>query len=315
MADLSLSAKELAEIIEDHLGDDPNGSTPDAGVALAYLNNGYREGLAGRHPRSNKAHVWSFLRDTDYVLTLSQYDTGTVSGSPSYDGSAYSTVTATASVFFPSQVGGSFVFDTSETSYTVYDYDSATQIKLEGDASGETSGDTFYTESGGVYDLASDFGGLIGEPVFVNKDDEGLPRLKQADLAWLRRRYKEDYDQEEPEYWAIINKPYTASTGERFQFMVWPPPDDDYDVLVPYRRLPDRLTDSASVYPVGGPELALLWQYLGLKHMEIARGQFDGPWANLAAQEMIACIDRDRRWLSSGNKRSSLVVDTGMGLR
>lgn len=67
---------------------------------------------------------------------------GTASGVPVY-ASGQSTITSAGTEFIPEHVGSTFKFGTSGATYPIVTYTSTSQVKVKGDASGETSGDTF----------------------------------------------------------------------------------------------------------------------------------------------------------------------------
>lgn len=309
MADLGLSAGAMCDLIETMIGNDADNAAPGAGVALAYLNAGYWEFLRGQDPRTNKVYEWSFLRPR-YVLTLAEHVTGTSTGV--YDDSTYTTVTATANKFVPTMVGGVVSFADVTGTFTVYSYTSETVIVVTGDATHADK--TFTIDSGGVYNLPDDFGGFLGPPVYVYDSADARGPLTESSAGTIRTQYYRDgYSQSTPEHYAIIPRTFAVTTGERFDLLVGPPPDSDRDVIFPYRRLADAMTDSGTVFPVGGVEHAYTILAYGKKHLEQTRGVFDGPWGAESARRMIASIDIDKRLFGSGNRPLTLNWNTGLG--
>lgn len=210
----------------------------------------YRRFLfSARDPRSGMPHRWSFLEPTTTIVFWATV-TGTNSGAPSYDASAYSTITATADKFYPSMIGQTYTFDTSSTDYTITHYVSATQIKVSGDASGEASGDTFTITATGDYRMPDDFGAIIGD--FHYTASQAYRRLlKRVGIGQIhhQRSINSDYTSV-PEIYAIVPASQDGSAGQRQNVSIWPIPASTYTLTYNYSILPDKIS-SSSPYPKG----------------------------------------------------------------
>lgn len=218
----------------------------DIGEALnGGLRLGYRPPAL---PGEKLAHSWSYLRPTTY-MTVWGDTTGTVSGDAVY-ASPNSTITATAAAFYPTMIGHSFVFDTSEVGYPIVSYTSSTVVVVSGDASGEATGDTYTITATGEYRLPDDFGGIVG-PMFFEKDEGAYAPIIIKSPLWVRRAIQHSDSASRPYNVAIEPLATTGSAGQRFNAILFPIPDTTYDVHYRYQVHPDALS-SALTYPWGG---------------------------------------------------------------
>jgi hypothetical protein len=195
-------------------------------------------------------HSWSFLNQIGTVTT-SQV-TGTIIGAPVYSGTTlHSTVMATTSVFLDQMIGYEITWDTSGNSYPIVGFTLANIITVEGDASGELSGDTFTVDRLGDYDLGDDFGGLDGQWITLG-DEPGVPGIKvvnEGKIRSLRQQYADRSGR--PEFVAVRQKSSDGTTGQRWEMMLFPSlPDDDYVLTYRYVVLVNKL--ATTKYPLGG---------------------------------------------------------------
>lgn len=208
-------------------------------------------------PNERVSWQWTFLRPLA-SMTLWGTVSGAVSGTPTYSASAgTSAITATASKFYDTMVGKTLTFGTSGNTYTVASYTSTTAIAVTGDASGETSGDTFTVTADGDYQLSDDFGGIDGEIYFNSTSDAwssvtitGEGRI----LALRQREGSAGVTRETPEYCAVVPINSTSSSeGQRYSLMVWPALDAGglHTARYRYHALQSRLT-LARPYALGG---------------------------------------------------------------
>ena len=202
-------------------------------------------------PDQRQAHDWSFLHP---VTTLSiGSTTGTVSGTPTYDGSAYSTVTLTAAGF-PARMDDSgnsttITFDTSGTSYTIYSYTSTTEVDVVGDASGETADDGVTISAQYMYDLPDDFGGIEGG--FTYNTTNLYNTIKIVSEKQIRDLRQGVSTTGYPKYAAIRPKAVDMTDGQRFEVMFYPDPDSSYTLSYAYTPMVDNIA-SGTPYPLGG---------------------------------------------------------------
>ena len=199
--------------------------------------------------RAEPAHEWRFFKPVRTVVAWASI-TGTVSGSASYDGgTGLSTITATASVFYSTVPGQTFVFDTSSTEYTIDSYVSGTQIKVTGDASGEAADDTFTITSNGNYQMPDDFGGMEGDLTFG--EDEGWVTIPLVGEGQIRSLRQTESGTGRPEFAALRPKPMDATVGLRWELLLHPSCDSTYNLSYRTNVFPAKL-DTTNKYPLGG---------------------------------------------------------------
>lgn len=195
---------------------------------------------------------WSFLTP---AASLSVGPTsGTVSGVPVYDGSTYSTITATASIFKSrmASFGTTITFGTSEEEYTIASYTSATVVKVLGDASAETTGDTIEISGQQDYDLPDDFGAMMGSMTFSDSDSYTYPSIRITSEYNIRlMRQGSTSSSSYPEFVATRAVATTGVTGQRYEAMFFPTPTAEYTLDYKYAILPNTISAEAT-YPLGG---------------------------------------------------------------
>lgn len=285
------TAAELCDLIEAVTGNTV------AGNALAYLKAGYLRFLSGTFIDATGVeshHDWTFMRSLA-TITVGGAVTGTgtnVSG----------TLTATASIFNLSMIGQTI---------TVTDYDGA-GTDLEADITGYTSGtvvtidDTtafagkaISVESNGIYQLPADFGGLDGPVVYAYRAGEGSPPLKPASQRTIMAMWRETNRTSDTFRYAIVAREFAAATGQRYDLMMAPLPDESMQWLIPYRVLAGDITDSASIYLLGGSEHGLTVLECALAEYESRAGQVSGPHTVRAERMMRNSARLDRRQVGS----------------
>lgn len=304
MTSIELSAGELCKTIETYTGD------TDKTNALIHVNAGYRRFLNGLDLRGAptlrpRKHFWSFLRAVDQ-LTLS----GPISGTAT---SVAGAVTATTDIFNESVVGLDVVvtdYDGAGNDLTtqISGYTDADQITVE--ATDNWAAKAIEVEACGIYDLPSDFGGFIRKPVYYSHDDD-TPELREASPEDIFRMWRDDDSPEEARRWAVTSKAFVAATGERFQLLIAPRPDESRVILYRYTRIPDRLTDSTAVYLIGGGMFSEAIKYCCLAEAEFATGRTAGVMAARADKELSAAIDVDANALVTRASGDHMDYDSG----
>ena len=188
---------------------------------------------------------------------------------------AYSTVTATAAKFFASMEGQTFTFDTSGTDYPIYKYVSTTVIWVEGDASGETSGDTFTVTANGDYALPDDFGDLISS--FSYDSSNSYPRLVERTPEFIReRRSLEAGSASYPRYYAIQAKAQGPTREQHWELALQPAPASSFTMSYGYKITPAR-PDNFTDILLGGPQHNMTILQAAFAQVEIHRGDTVGP--------------------------------------
>jgi len=282
----ALTAGALCDMVEDVTG------VTTAGHALKHLNAGYARFLSGLDPRDpsiGSRHIWSFLQPLA-TLALSYQSTGTATGV--YDGSTYTVVTATTAAFEPSNVGDDLVVASTGT-YTIAKYVSSTVVWIDGDHAFVSKGLTF--PHCGIYDLPSDFGGIIDKPIFPYSTDDARSELTEVSPEEILRDWRDSHFVGTPNKWAVVPLAFTSTTGQRWRMMFSPRVDSDR--IVRYRHLvvPSPLTDtSAAVYPLGGATHSQTVKYAALADYETSKSQ-PGFYEQMYQTHFAASIDHDRQ--------------------
>ena len=307
MANAGKSAAEICDAIEAYTANTATGS------ALGYLNDGYDRGLLGIHPRTLAVHEWSFLRPTttDFVLWAT-----TTTGAATISGGSNTTLTVSAATFYESMVGATITSVTLGTSYTISSYTSSKIITLSADASLDT-GDTFTITATGVYQLPAAFGGLITPPFYQYVSGVSFPDLTEKPIETIYRWYREHTtgDEDEPFWYTIIPRDFDSSVGQRWDIYCAPLTETTRTITMLYRPLRATLTDSGTIFLLGGQPYSQFWQAMGLAEAEeqIGKGK-PGPWQAKAERLMASMIDLDSRWFADGDTDESLTdIDTGLG--
>lgn len=194
------------------------------------------------------AHEWRFLKSIVNTMTLAADietdDDVTVTG---VESGGTTTVTATGGTpFYASMVAASIVITDTGT-FVVSGYTSSTVITVTGDAT--CSGKTFTMELDGVFQLPDDHGGILGNLVFTSQTyRDPVVIIGPGPVDTERQRYGADG---RPQRAAIRPKAPTGITGQRFELVVTPRPDADYEVAYRYLPLLDKLTDTLKYGPGG----------------------------------------------------------------
>lgn len=192
------------------------------------------------------AYSWSFIHPVASI-TVGAAETGSVSGTPTYDSSSdTSSITLASAAAEEKWVGEAFKFDTSENTYTVRSVTDSTHIVVEDDASGETSGDA-YTLRVAAFDLPDNFGSMDIGSIF-QRADSGYAPIKvvtAADIYTMRRNMYTGV----PRYAAIRSKSSDASEMQKKEVIFYPTPNTTYTLTYQYDMLNDML--ASGEYPIG----------------------------------------------------------------
>ncbi|MEM9354587.1 MAG: hypothetical protein AAGB04_00095 [Pseudomonadota bacterium] len=103
----------------------------------------------------------------------------------------------------------------------------------------------------GIYDLPGDFAVLRGHITYVPEHSSLYPPITRISEQSLRLKQQRTQTTGRPQCFAIRTKDTDATAGTRHELLVWPQPDQDYDVHYRYAINPDQLVDDAAL-PLGG---------------------------------------------------------------
>lgn len=291
---LSMNFDDLAAEIGRFLGyggTAGNWSADELAQIDSYIQAGLRRFyVPPRLPRENTPHEWSFLKPVETVVLY--VDIAVTSGITvtGVKDNGTTTVTASEAAFYPTMIGRSIVI-TGVGTFTITAYTSSTVIVVSGDASAAAA-DTFSITAGGLFRLPDDFGGVLGPITFGS--EEALNKVyigAESDVRVQRQRTSRTGD---PEIIAVRPVENDGTTGQRFDFSVWPDPDTDYNASFRMQVLMDKLTTTK--YPYGGMLHAeTILEFCLWVAEERANDVVDGPHSKAALLRLEASVALDRR--------------------
>lgn len=222
-----------------------------ANVVAIIVNDGYRQFLyPAQIPNEKIVHVWSFLNPNATLNTITEYSTGTVAVT---DDST--TVTLTTGTW-PSWVASDATLVIADTSYGVASRTDGADIELDEAWSAGTDAAAAYSihYHPEDYELNAQFGGLRGE---ITYDDasrfQPVPVISEGQIMTLRAR--DTTRTGKPQFVAVRSAgiPSGTSAGQRHDLLIWPEPDDDYLLNIPFNVQVNKLS-ATNTYPVGGSQ-------------------------------------------------------------
>jgi hypothetical protein len=298
------------DVVEDYIG-----GTVAANVALKHVQAGYDDFLRGIDPRTNMRHEWSFLH-TYQELTLTASAEGTATGvyTASAAGRQLGTiaVTATTAIFTSSHVGMYLAVEDVGT-YRISAYggtDVVTVQVLTGQTAANFTSKTIHLA--GIYDLATDFGGLDGGVTYMHTDAYVTPKLELVSPERMHAMWRDDDNDGDPRYYAIAPKEFASATGQRWQLLVYPRPTNTRIVRIPYRVIHSALTDSTTEYFLGGDMHYETIKLAALADVEFMTGRAGGIMAQRYQEAKIQSIDADKSLFGSQGPISLSDADTGI---
>ena len=194
---------------------------------------GYRDFLG--------AHDWSFKRPR-VTFTLWATVTGTAAAGLT------TTVTATTAKFFPSMIGHSIVF-TAGSTYTITGYTSSTVITVSSTAAADSS-KAFTITADGAYRLPDDFGSLYSTEILFAAGNNDTRKIRVTSESLVQAALQYNANPARPTMAGVRPLAATGTTGQRFDLVAHPIPEQDYPVNFRYEVHPNALT--AGLYPYGG---------------------------------------------------------------
>lgn len=237
------------------------------------------------HPPGVGPYVWSCLRDPGL---LDLWGDIAVDADVTVDTSG-TTVTASEASFYETMVGKTIIINS--VSYTIASYTSSTVIVLSSTA-GTQSDKTFSIASDGTYRLPDDFESPDSSTI-VFTGEAFVP-----DIALVNEKIVTAYraTQEQTGYPQMACIRWRASDGTAAhgqELVVWPEPDQNYPVALPYMAQPQGMS-VANPYPRGGPEMADCLLSVILAVCEEAKNGARGDRYAEAAEKCAAAAARDR---------------------
>ena len=270
-------------------------TTAQIDQAVIYLNDAKSIADAA-YKRILAAHTWGFLTKRT-TLTGWVTNTETAVGVPTY-ADPVSTIVVDADLFLPSMVGSVITFGTSETTWTIAEYVSATSARVTGDASGEVATQEITITSTGYQRLPDDFSGEVVDEKFYRNPDSNGPAIDETTMSEiLTKRGLTDLTHQNPWQYGLE----TVQTGgfTRWNVCFWPGWSTDTLLHYRYKVQIDLLTsasvdgDDVTDYPLGGANFSTAIREACMAILEENRGYDKGPAHTTYNNELAIAIRQD----------------------
>jgi len=280
--------------------------TQVASWGLPHVQAGYERVLLGEDPRYPGAvHDWSFLEPIA-ELALAEDITGTATGVYSAT-TELTTITATAAIFSPCQVGETITI-TTVGDLTIASYTSP--LIVVATAGENFAGKAVSLRHSGVYALPADFGGMVEPLVYPYSTSLSTPPLVEVSVPRLFELWRDSATQADATNYAIVPDTFTAATGQRWKLYVYPRPDADRIVRYRYRMVPVTLADDGTFLP-GGTTLGRVYTMAAQAEAEFWLAHKKGPWEERYQMAMAAAITRDQVF-KTDHQRSLADIPGGL---
>ena len=289
---LSTTYDDLREAIAHYLGfglTSTDWSTDEAATIAMILKRGLRQFyFPPRLYQTEDPHEWNFLKPTMSLDTIATYSTGTIAVVKTG-----TTVTLTTGVW-PSwaYTHGTLVVDTTE--YAIASRTSDAEIELSAAWTEDTeTAATYDLKHDGNYDLPDDFGGMDGTLTY--EPSENKADIKIVGEGRIRTLRRNDSSTTYPLYVAIRPKEQTdTTTGQRFEVMFYPIPDDAYELAYRMNILPQMLVATTLTHPYGGAIHAETIEASCLAIAELQEDEKEGPKKAYFMERLSASISKDK---------------------
>lgn len=142
------------------------------------------------------------------------------------------------------------------------------------------------------YDADDDFGGVEGPLTF--EPDKGWHPIQVVGENEIRKRRQIGNVTGRPQIVAYRPKAGTGTTGQRYEWLVWPTPNDAYTLTFLKLVLVDKIT-TASPYPLGGAAHAQTVLASMLAVAELKKNDQAGTKHNDWMSKLRSSVDVDGR--------------------
>lgn len=152
------------------------------------------------------------------------------------------------------------------------------------------------TTASGVYSyvLPSDFSMLEEAPTYAPNDETLWPPFNVTGAELLRYRLQQDSTSGRPLECAVQVASVTEAVGTRYELLVWPVPDDEYVIQLPYKINPTIPGADESV-PLGGQPHERTVIAACMAECEVFDEFSDGKAEGLFQAALAASIAHDHR--------------------
>jgi hypothetical protein len=143
-----------------------------------------------------------------------------------------------------------------------------------------------------AYDLPADFGTMA--PMITYTDDTWSERIRVLDESIIRENRQTFQSASRPSIAAVRPKAMSGSSGQRWELLLWPTPDDAYELEYRYSVIPN-LPASGDQYPYGGMHFAQLILTACLWQVELHVLDAPGTYTQQYPNELARAVAIDRR--------------------
>jgi hypothetical protein len=232
--------------VADYLGwtrDDSVWSADELTRLTAIVRSGLSRVYFPETVRPELAYHWSWMRPEVTIETVAAYTTGTVT-------IANGVVTFSVEATVPTWAAYGELTVGSDT-YTVNTRDGDNQVTLD-DTSVTEADASSYSLGRPSYELPSTFGGAFdGKLAYKPGTNVLWPAITIVSDQMIRMKRQHNTTADRPLYAAIRPASFEATTGQRWEIVFYPTPNDAYTLYGRYKIVPTML-DAVNKYPLGG---------------------------------------------------------------
>lgn len=195
-------------------------------------------------PGTREHYEWKFLKLPTSLTTIASYTTGTISSSGT-------TVTLSGGVF-PSWTATNGKLVVGTESHTIASRTDDTHIELSSAPDDAFSDDDYELQHNGNYDLPDNWNGWACKYLtFQPEELDGRVRFVPEETV---RSLRQIFDSRQKPCKAAVRAKSgtTSTTGQRFELMLHPIPDDVYILDGLYNVMLNKIDATTYPYPVGG---------------------------------------------------------------
>ena len=309
-AGLALNYEDLRDRVAEYIyggsGDFSDGSytTAEKSVIDRTIEDGLRQFY--RPPViDGRRHEWSFLSPTESFTINSPQSTGTIQYDHTGNAKGERAILLSSSTF-TAETSGGWDYSQSMIEIAGIDYqidsrhDSTTLLlNANNNPGSDIAAGPAYKVHQGNYILPNDFGRLVDEPTFAQKDNAWytLKMISDARIRSLRQRdFNQNFASSKPQYIAIRPLRNDAPTVNKKEMLFWPDETADATIIYPYRDRPGLPTSTTapSGYLYGSSEHSdtILYSCMGEAELRLDGGH--GAYHSRFMEALVSSISVDR---------------------
>lgn len=152
-----------------------------------------------------------------------------------------------------------------------------------------------FTVTAGVstYAMPLDFGDILTPFTYVEQDRSLVTQLKSISESMMLQYFSFHENQGEPLYYCIRERPYTVSTEQTHELLIYPFPNGDYTYAYSYNVNPPRLANDGDL-PIGGAECAETIMQMCLSAAELEQDEVSGVQETKAKELLLMAVQADK---------------------